>query len=132
MSRPLLALFGLKWNPFITDVPVEALRTTPKLESFLFRMENRVREGGFALVAGPPGTGKSATLRIVADHLSSIRDLRIGVFTRPQCNMADFYRELGDLFGVELSPHNRWASAPFSWWTRPRRWRHPCWTSSGP
>jgi type II secretory pathway predicted ATPase ExeA len=25
--------------------------------------------------------------------------------------VSDFYRELGDLFGVELSPHNRWAGA---------------------
>jgi type II secretory pathway predicted ATPase ExeA len=25
--------------------------------------------------------------------------------------VSDFYRELGDLFGVQLSPHNRWAGA---------------------
>ena len=25
--------------------------------------------------------------------------------------LSDFYREMGDLFGVELSPHNRWAGA---------------------
>jgi type II secretory pathway predicted ATPase ExeA len=25
--------------------------------------------------------------------------------------MADFYREMGDLFGVELHPHNRWGGA---------------------
>src|SRR4030065_1644822 len=33
------------------------------------------------------------------------------LFTRPQCGIPDFYRELGDLFGVQLSPHNRWAGA---------------------
>jgi type II secretory pathway predicted ATPase ExeA len=31
------------------------------------------------------------------------------VLTRPQSRLADFYRELGDLFGVALTPHNRWA-----------------------
>jgi hypothetical protein len=30
---------------------------------------------------------------------------------RPHLGVADFYRELGDLFGVQLSPHNRWAGA---------------------
>ena len=108
MSRKILSLYGLKWNPFTPDVPVDALHRTPRVTSFLFRMDNFAREGGFALVSGPPGTGKSTTLRIIADHVSSIRDLRVEILTRPQCNMADFYRELGDLFGVDLSPHNRW------------------------
>jgi type II secretory pathway predicted ATPase ExeA len=30
------------------------------------------------------------------------------VLTRPQSAVGDFYRELGDLFGVDLRPHNRW------------------------
>ncbi len=109
MTHKWLATYGLKWNPFTPDVPVEALQRTPRIESFLTRMETRVQEGGFALVSGEPGTGKSVTLRILADHLKALRDVRVGVLTRPQCNMADFYRELGDLFEVELSPHNRWA-----------------------
>jgi type II secretory pathway predicted ATPase ExeA len=40
-----------------------------------------------------------------------VRDVQVGVLTRPQAGLADFYRELGELFGVALSPHNRWASA---------------------
>jgi len=109
MKRKLLVFYGLKWNPFTPDVPVSALYRTPRIDSFLYRMEDLAREGGFALVAGPPGTGKSTTLRMLSDQLSQVRDLRVGVLTRSQCSMADFYRELGDLFGVELSPHNRWA-----------------------
>src|SRR6516162_4672585 len=35
----------------------------------------------------------------------------VGVLTRPQAAVADFYRELGHLFSVPLAPHNRWASA---------------------
>src|SRR6266498_422781 len=58
MTKKLLALYGLKWNPFAAEVPLEALI--------------------------------------------------VGALTHPQSNVADFYRELGDLFGVALKPHNRW------------------------
>ena len=111
MSKKLLALYGLKWNPFTPDVPVEALRCTPPIETLCWRAENLAREGGFALVSGETGFGKSSALRIVNDRLSALRDVRIAQLSRPQSGVADFYRELGDLFGVALVPHNRWAGA---------------------
>lgn len=111
MNKKLLSLYGLKWNPFAPDVPVEALHTTAKVEGFCWRMENLAREGGFALVTGEPGSGKSAALRILCERLTALRDVKLGLLTRPQARLADFYRELGDLFGVALVPHNRWAGA---------------------
>jgi len=111
MSKKMLSLFGLKWNPFAPDVPTEALLITPKVESFCWRVETLAREGGFALVAGDPGIGKSITLRILVERLSAVRDVRVGVLSRPQAGLADFYREMGDLFGVELQPHNRWGGS---------------------
>jgi type II secretory pathway predicted ATPase ExeA len=71
-------------------------------------MESLVREGGFALITGDPGTGKSVALRTLAHHLAALPDIIIGVLTRPQSGLADFYREMGHLFGVSLAPHNRW------------------------
>jgi general secretion pathway protein A len=50
-------------------------------------------------------------LRILADRLEAKRDMKVGIISRPQSGVSDFYREMGDLFGVELSPHNRWAGA---------------------
>jgi general secretion pathway protein A len=108
MNKKLLSLFGLKWNPFSPDVPAEALLITPRMESFCWRVENLAREGGFALVTGDPGIGKSVSLRVLVDRLSAMRDVRVGVLSRPQAGLADFYREMGDLFGVDLQPHNRW------------------------
>lgn len=107
-SNKLLALYGLKWNPFSPEVPVEALWRSPKIEHFCWRLEALLREGGFALITGDPGTGKSVALRTLAHHLEALPDVRAAVLTRPQSSLADFYRELGQLFGVDLRPHNRW------------------------
>lgn len=111
MDKKLLSLFGLKWNPFSPEIPAEALLLAPRLESFCWRVENLAREGGFALLTGEPGVGKSASLRMLVDRLSAQRDFRVGVLSRPQAGLADFYRELGDLFSVDLQPHNRWGGS---------------------
>jgi len=95
--------------PFTADVPVEALWTPPSLDHFRWRMEQQVREGGFALITGDPGTGKSVALRLLAHHLATLPDVEVGVVMRPQSGLGDFYREIGALFGVVLAPHNRWA-----------------------
>lgn len=109
MNKKLLALYGLKWNPFSPSLPTEALYTTPKIDHFCWRVEQSlIREGGFALISGDPGTGKSVALRLLAERVGQVRELTIGVITHPSGNLADFYRELGDLFGVDLQPHNRW------------------------
>jgi general secretion pathway protein A len=110
MNMQLLALYGLKWNPFSPELPIEALLASGKVENFCRRAESGlVREGGFALISGDPGTGKSVVLRLLAERLARVRELTVGVLTHPSSNLADFYREMGELFGVALRPHNRWA-----------------------
>jgi len=107
-GKKLLSLWGLKWNPFSPELPSEGLLVTAKIESFAWRVEQLVQEGGFALISGESGTGKSVALRIVAERLAAVRDVVVGALERPQSKNADFYRELGDIFSVKLSPSNRW------------------------
>ncbi len=81
----------------------------PKVENFCWRIEQaQIREGGFAMIHGDPGTGKSVALRLLAERLSRLPDVTVGVITHPQSTLVDFYRELGDIFAVPLKPHNRW------------------------
>ena len=108
MTSKLLSLYGLKFHPFRPDVPIEALRATPAIERFCKRVEFTVADGGFASITGDPGTGKSVALRLIAHRLGQQRDVSVGSIDHPQSRVADFYREMGDLFGVPLQHNNRW------------------------
>lgn len=108
MNRKLQTLFGLKWNPFLPGVPTEALFESTQLRSFRERVEILAKDGGFAMLTGESGLGKSAALRLLQHSLESVPDVTAGVLTRPQSSVYDFYREIGQVFGVELSPCNRW------------------------
>lgn len=101
-------LYGLKYNPFLPDLPPEALYTIPGSESFGMRVQSMAEHGGFALITGEPGHGKSKTLQKIAHHLEQVPDLTVGVMQRPQSKLGDFYRELGELFHVSMTPSNRY------------------------
>ena len=102
------SLYGLKYNPFLPDLPPEALYTLPETKRFLLRIQHMATQGGFALITGEPGLGKSKALQQIAQQLEEIPDLTVGVMQRPQSKLGDFYRELGELFGVGLTPANRY------------------------
>lgn len=109
MNPKLQSLYGLKFNPFRPDVPVEALHTTPAVDAFLRRVELGIADGGYVMITGDPGTGKSVALRLLAKRLETMRDVVVGTIEHPQSRTMDFYRELSDLFTVPLQSHNRWS-----------------------
>ena len=59
MNKKLLGLYGLKFNPFSQQVPASALLAFPQIESFCWRIEQQIGDGGFALVTGDSGSGKT-------------------------------------------------------------------------
>jgi type II secretory pathway predicted ATPase ExeA len=107
-NTDIRSLYGLKYNPFLPDLPPEALYSMPGSESFSMRVQSMAEHGGFALITGEPGLGKSKTLQKIAHQLEQIPDLTVGVMQRPQSKLGDFYRELGELFSVNMSPSNRY------------------------
>jgi hypothetical protein len=60
------------------------------------------------MLSGEVGLGKSKVLHMLAERLAQQDDLIVGIMERPQSKLGDFYRELGELFGVHLSPANRY------------------------
>jgi hypothetical protein len=116
------SLYGLKYNPFLPNIPEEALYTLPGSQTFELRIRSMAQQGGFALITGEPGLGKSKTLHKIACYLEKIPDLAVGVMQRPQSKLGDFYRELGELFNVALSPANRYGGFK----TLRERWIHHC------
>lgn len=108
-NNELLARYGLKYNPFLPAIPAEDIWVPDAAKAFFFRVETLVLDGGFAAIEGEPGLGKSKLLQALANRLAQVSDdVVIGVMGRPQSKLGDFYRELGDLFGVDLSPSNRY------------------------
>lgn len=120
-----LARFSLAYHPFAPATPPQACHLTPDMQHFLQRCQHLVSQGGFALICGDSGTGKSALLRCLHARLSEQDDLALGILSRPQASLADFYRELGAIFQVNLTPHNRWAGAK----VLRDRWQHH-WSTS--
>jgi type II secretory pathway predicted ATPase ExeA len=108
MNPKLKALYGLKFNPFLPDIPTEAHFATPAIDAFCRRMEFCLADGGFAMITGDPGSGKSAAIRILASRLAMRPDLLVGVVERPVGKASDFYRELASMFEVPLPNHNAW------------------------
>ncbi len=127
MNKTLLALYGLKFNPFSPELPTAALHITPPVEQFCWRIEHSlIREGGFALIQGDPGTGKSAVLRLLDERLGKLPEVSVGAISHPSSNLADFYREMAICSPSSSSPITAGAAsrpcASAGW----PIWRQPC------
>jgi type II secretory pathway predicted ATPase ExeA len=77
-------------------------------------------EGGIIALMGDPGYGKSVALRLIDEQLRGLREVTIARIDRPQSSIADFYREMGQLFGIELRMSNRYGGFQ----ALRKKWRH--------
>jgi hypothetical protein len=58
-------------------------------------VELGIADGGYVLVTGDPGAGKSVAQRLLGKRLAALRDVVVGTVEHPQSRTMDFYRELG-------------------------------------
>jgi type II secretory pathway predicted ATPase ExeA len=104
------ALYGARFHPFSTDIPIEKCYISKELDSFVYRVQEISTMGGYALLTGASGSGKSTALRITANRLEKNMKLTPAIIHRPQSGIRDFYRELGDVFGLDLKTSNRFGT----------------------
>jgi general secretion pathway protein A len=107
-NKQLQAIYGLAYNPFCSNIPADHIWLPPRADLFMSRVLALVSQGGFALISGDSGLGKSKLLQALAARLAPLNDLSVAVFQRPHSSLSDFYRELGECFGLGLTPMNRW------------------------
>ncbi len=100
--------YGLKWNPFTPEIPLDGIVANDQWDQFFWRVENLILDGGFAMITGGSGLGKSVTLRALSDRISKIKEVQLQELSRPQSGLNDFYRELGQLFGLDVRTSNRY------------------------
>ena len=77
-DRELNALFGLKYNPFVPGIPPEYIWQPPGIDVFATRVESLLKYGGFAMISGEPGIGKSKSLQSLSTRLSRLNDVVVG------------------------------------------------------
>jgi general secretion pathway protein A len=106
-TSTMLQYFGLSFHPFLPDIPTGAIHISPPVELFCKRVQNNLADGGYALITGDSGAGKSVVLRYLASCLAHLPDVCVAHLDHPQSSVANFYREIGDLFGVQLACNNR-------------------------
>ena len=106
MNPKFQSLYGLKFNPFRPDVPIEALYATPTVDAFLRRVELGIADGGYIMISGDPGTGKSLVLRLLTRRLQALRDVVVGTFEHPQSGLLTLLQSRPETLRLS-KPHGR-------------------------
>jgi len=108
VNKKMLALYGLKWNPFVPDVPVEGRSMSHRASS------RSVGGSGNSPVKAASRSPTALPVRQVGRLAHARRAARRAAVRQGRCVQPapkpispTSYREMGDLFGVELRPHNR-------------------------
>ncbi len=91
--------YGLSLDPFLKDLEVKNQFKSQDFSQALSRLEFLKNTGGFGLLTGEPGVGKSFLLRCFADTLNPnlFKRIYIPITT---LTVMDFYRALCHGFGV--------------------------------
>lgn len=101
-----LKFWGLKCEPFPTDLPGEHIFKSRDLLAFGQRFEYVLRLGAMGLLTGEIGAGKSTALRYAVDklHPSQFKPFYI---TAASGSVLDFYRLILTEMGFEVKSNSR-------------------------
>jgi type II secretory pathway predicted ATPase ExeA len=92
--------FGLKKDPFPTNLPVKELYPLPSLEPFKKRVFFAIDQRAIAVITGDVGSGKSTSLRYISSQCHSSEYHLISLIGG-SFSLMELYRQMLLSFGVE-------------------------------
>jgi len=106
MNKNYRNFFGLKKEPFGTDLKIKEVLETDELKAAATRFDYAVGLGAIALVTGEIGSGKSTALRYCADRLHP-SEYKIFYVTATSGSIIELYRQITTEIGIHQSSASR-------------------------
>jgi general secretion pathway protein A len=106
MNHNYRSFFGLKKEPFGSDIRVTEILKTTELIDVKERFDYIIRIGAIGLVTGEVGSGKSTAIRYAAEHLhpSEYKSLYM---TASSGAIMEFYRQLVNELDIHIKSNSK-------------------------
>jgi len=106
MNHNYRSFFGLKKEPFGSDIRVSEILKTAELIDVKERFDYVIRIGAIGLVTGEVGSGKSTAIRYAAEHLhpSEYKSLYM---TASSGAIMEFYRQLVNELDIHIKSNSK-------------------------
>jgi general secretion pathway protein A len=106
MNHNYRSFFGLKKEPFGSDIRVSEILKTAELIDVKDRFDYVIRIGAIGLVTGEVGSGKSTAIRYAAEHLhpSEYKSLYM---TASSGAIMEFYRQLVNELDIHIKSNSK-------------------------
>jgi general secretion pathway protein A len=106
MNNSYRNFFGLKKEPFGTDLKIKEILETDELKAASSRFEYATGLGAVAIVTGEIGSGKSTALRYCAERLHP-SEFKVFYVTATSGSILELYRQITSVMGVAQSSNSR-------------------------
>ena len=106
MNKNYRNFFGLKREPFGTDLKIKEVLETEELKAMATRFDYAAGLGAVALVTGEIGSGKSTALRYCADRLHP-SESKVFYVTATSGSILELYRQITSEMGISQSSNSR-------------------------
>jgi type II secretory pathway predicted ATPase ExeA len=106
MNHNYRSFFGMKKEPFGSDIRVSEILKTAELVDVKERFDYVIRLGAIGLVTGEVGSGKSTAIRYAAEHLhpSEYKSLYM---TASSGAIMEFYRQLVNELDIHIKSNSK-------------------------
>jgi type II secretory pathway predicted ATPase ExeA len=106
MNHNYRSFFGLKKEPFGSDIRVTEILKTTELIDVKERFDYIIRIGAIGLVTGEVGSGKSTAIRYAAEHLHPA-EYKSLYMTASSGAIMEFYRQLVNELDIHIKSNSK-------------------------